>query len=163
MTGTDVQHLLRVLASLDTHLDDQLDGLSADPAVDEGRAALARLADPEHAAGLAGELEPAEAAWLAEEIVRRWSLLASPVLDPQACLVATEEPEQVRFLVDVVGLDPGWTVVWTGAEPTADDAAAAVWSPTSAGVTARVIGRGPGGRVVLVAGWQPPTGAGTDG
>jgi hypothetical protein len=180
VTGPEVRHLLRVLASLEAHLDEQLegqldgllDGLTADTAVAEARAALARVADPEYGARLADELHPSEAAWLAAEIVRRWAVLASPVLDAQVTVVARDGdpvpgdggPGQVRLVVEVVGLDPGWTVAWIGAEPVPDEPAAAIWAgPPSGGVTARVLGRGPEGRVVVAAGWRPPTAAGTGG
>lgn len=158
MSGAEVQRLLRVLASLDAHLDDQVDGLSADPVIAEARAALARLAQaaqPGHLTSLAEELEPTEATWLTEELLRRWRLLAEPVLDPQLSLVAIEEAGQVRLAVEVLGLEAGWTVAWTGAVPEDEDARTAVWTGGGA-VTARVMGRGPGGRVVLVAAWPAP-------
>ncbi|WP_298460235.1 hypothetical protein [uncultured Cellulomonas sp.] len=160
MTAPEVRHLHRVLASLDAHLDGGLDGqlagLCADPAVAEGRAALTRLVDPDHAARLADELDPREAAWLAEELLRRWAVLAPPVLDPQAGLDRTTGPAGTRLTVRVVGLDPGWTVAWTGAQPDPDEPGTATWTGRSAGVTARVLGRGPAGRVVLAARWDPP-------
>lgn len=197
MTGPEHLHLRRVLSSLAARLDEQTEGLSAARELDEPRQALARLTDPDRAdevlEAFGAELAPAEAAWLAEEVLRRWALVGTPVVDPVVRVVPAASPlpadvaadpaagaeprgrgaagRTVRLRVEVDGLDPGWTVAWTGAEVQpagsdgtgqgADDAwhredgGSAVWTGEAAVVTARVMGRGAEGRVVLTASWWP--------
>ena len=203
MTSPEHLHLRRVLSSLAARLDEQTEGLSAARELDEARQALARLADPTRAdevlEAFGTEVAPAEAAWLAEEVLRRWALVGTPAVDPVVRVVrvvgvdpatpslpvdaepgpaAVAEPRgrgapgtTVRLRVEVDGLDPGWTVAWTGAEaqPTGADGAGegdddaghgedggwAMWTGEAALVTARVMGRGAEGRVVLTASWRP--------
>jgi hypothetical protein len=195
MTSPEHLHLRRVLTSLAARLDEQTEGLSAAQELEEPRQALARLTDPARASevleAFGAELAPAEAAWLAEEVLRRWGLLGTPVVDPVVRVVPTStappvdvvvdptgaaEPHHgtgttVRLRVEVDGLDPGWTVAWTGAHAQPSGASAAgegegsaqdgengawaLWTGEAAVVTARVMGRGAEGRVVLTASWRP--------
>lgn len=198
MTGAGSVHLRRVLASLAARLDEQTEGLSAAEAFSEARQALDRLADPTRAdevlEALDAEVSAAEAAWLAEEVLRRWGQIGRPVVDPLVRVVpvasappshdedtgttATGDPlvrggegAPVLLRVEVDGLDPGWTVAWTGATaqaaraegpggaeadpPQSGAAGWALWTGGAAEVTARVMGRGAEGRVVLIASWRP--------
>ena len=197
MTSPEHLHLRRVLTSLAARLDEQTEGLSAARELEEPRQALARLTDPARAGevleAFGTELPAVEAAWLAEEVLRRWALVGTPVVDPVVRVVrvvpaapslpvdvaadatAAAEPRgdttSVHLRVEVDGLDPGWTVAWTGAEaqPTGaeatgegdgaaghgGDGAWALWTGGTAVVTARVMGRGAEGRVVLTATWRP--------
>lgn len=195
MTSPESAHLRRVLASLAARLDEQTDGLSAAEELTELRDALARLTDPATAdevlEALDAELSSAEATWLADEVLRRWAAIGRPVVDAMVRVVpaasaqdadagsaATGDPlgraaarTPVSLRVEVDGLDPGWTVAWTGAtaqpdgsdDPGGADADApraaqdggALWTGETAEVTARVMGRGVEGRVVLTASWRP--------
>ena len=151
MSTPETDRLRRVLASLSAHLDEQTEGLAQAGHLTDGRDALARLTDPDRAEQVAAdlaELPAAEAAWLADELERRWGLFGTPVLDPEARLVpAQDDADVVRVEVD--GLEPGWSVAWTGATPSELEPATA--TRTGGPVTARVRGRAAHGRVVLVA------------
>lgn len=182
MTGPAHRDLQRVVASLAAHLAEQVDGMLTDDRFAAGREALERLADADHARDL-DALDPLEAAWLADELRRRWGSIGDVLLDPFAWVDGPEVrdgegdgdgEEAVRLTVGVDGLDPGWTVAWSGATPDEDDAATATWAPPTVepggaspegpdetgtshpAVTARVMGRGPNGRVILTAFWSPP-------
>lgn len=153
--------LRRVVGSLATRLPDQMEGMLDDGRLEAGRQALDRLRGASHASGL-DALDPAEAGWLAEELLRRWAALGDVVLDPVAWIEpaaplgdAEGDPgATVRLVVHTDGLEPGWTVAWNGAVAHEDDATVAV--PTSAEpATARVMGRGPQGRAILTARWEP--------
>jgi hypothetical protein len=166
VTSPAHRDLQRVAASLAARLPDQLDGLLEDPRFEAGRQALERLRDPAVARDLAG-VDPREAAWLEEELRRRWAAIGDVVLDPVAWVEgppALDQTAPVRLTVRTDGLEPGWTVAWSGADPDPEDPTAALLpadvgpSPTDApaSVTARVMGRGPDGRVILLARWSAP-------
>lgn len=154
--------LPRVVASLAARLPDQVEGMLDDPRFEAGRAALDRLRDPAHAETL-NLLDPREAAWLADELRRRWAAVGDVVLEPVAWIeehargAGTDGGDTTaRLLIRVDGLEPGWTVAWTGATPDPTDPTIA--APSGAGaVTARAMGRGPSGRVILAASWDPGT------
>jgi hypothetical protein len=158
------RELQRVVTSLAARLDGQADGLLAADRFAEGRGALQRLQDAADLSRL-DALPEEEAAWLAVELVRRWAAIGQVELDPVAWLevdeaagTAAEVPSGTRLRVRVDGLEAGWTVAWVGAEPVPDDESRARAGTQSSRVVARVMGRGPGGRVILVATWtaEPP-------
>ena len=177
MTGPAHRDLQRVVASLAAHLAEQVDGMLSDDRVAAGREALERLGDADHARDL-DALDPLEAAWLADELRRRWGGVGDVLLDPVAWVDGPavgdgDGEEAVRLTVSVDGLDPGWTVAWSGAV-VGEDPATATWQPPNLeqpgsapvgsrateaprpAVTARVMGRGPDGRLILTTSWWPP-------
>lgn len=158
MTGPEADRLRRVLSALATHLDDDVDGLTREPHLAAGRDALDRLADPAHLAALDG-LPAEEADWLARELERLWGQVGRVVVEPAARVEVDADGPPTRLVVRVDGLEPGWTVAWSGARGDADDPATATWEPDpdrhDPTVTARVTGRGATGRVLLVAHWRP--------
>ncbi|MFE9692367.1 hypothetical protein [Micromonospora sp. NPDC005806] len=152
------RELQRVVTSLAARLDGQFDGLLAADRFAEGREALERLQDAAARARL-DALPEEEAAWLAAELVQRWAAIGPVELDPVAWLEVEPplaDPDGpagtwLRVLVD--GLEAGWTVAWAGAEPDADNEQRARAGTETARVVTRVMGRGPAGRVILVATW----------
>ena len=158
------RELQRVASALAARLAGQVDQMLDDPRFAAGAEALARLSDPAWRAGL-DDLDPREAAWLTEELTRRWATLGEVVLDPVAWVEAAEsagDDAPVRLTAHADGLEPGWTVAWNGAVPDDGDPAVATWS-RPAPVTVRVMGRGPVGRVILTASWADRADAGTGG
>ncbi len=158
MTDPAHRDLRRVVASLAAHLAEQVDGMLTDDRFAAGREALERLGDADQARDL-GAVDPREAAWLAEELRHRWAAIGDVLLDPVAWMDAPDAvdgEEAVRLTVRVDGLEPGWTVAWSGATPDENHPAVATVT-SSRPVTARVMGRGPQGRVILTAAWEPDT------
>ncbi|MGH2898166.1 MAG: hypothetical protein ACRDMZ_05780, partial [Solirubrobacteraceae bacterium] len=126
------QRLVQLVRSLGRHLPQQLAPVAAHPRFAEPAAALARLADDAHLTAAVSSLADAEAAWLADLLLERWRTLAEPVLEPIAAIVAPvelwlgREPVRVPLSLAVVGVEPGWEVVWDGAVATSGSAGAAV-------------------------------------
>jgi hypothetical protein len=157
-----VVRLLRVLVALARHLPDQLAELLPAERFADGRAALARLGDPDDLQRQLGALGDEEAGYLTTELLRRWAAVAPVTLDPLALLsgpatVRRGEPVTLALLVE--GLDDGWTVAWSGAQPGDDQTTATVVADAQAGtarVTARVMGRGQTGRTILTPAWTAP-------
>lgn len=159
VVGGARSELDRLLAAMADRLDTQLEGLLAADRFAEGRAALVRLGAAEHRSRLA-DLEPEDAAWLAAELRRRWGRVGEAIMEPHMWI--EEDPGAgpgVRLTVRVDGLEEGWTVAWSGAESDGGDGVSASVDAQAPQVTARVMGRGPGGRVILTATWQPEGGA----
>ncbi|MFV0524140.1 MAG: hypothetical protein ACK5RL_06550 [Acidimicrobiales bacterium] len=146
--------LERLLASLAARLPGQVGDLVDADRFATGRQALARLADPATRASLR-TLDADDRRWLAGELWRSWALIGDPVVDPVARLEPVGGPDgAVGLTVRVDGLEAGWTVAWTGAEPDPDDSRIGLTGGGPARtVTARVAGRGPDGRVILTAVW----------
>lgn len=164
MTTTELpprQRLVQLVRSLGRHLPQQLAPLAAHPRFAEPAAALARLSDDAHLMTAVSSLADAEAAWLTDLLLERWRTLAEPVLEPIAAIVAPvelwmgREPVRVPLSLAVVGVEPGWEVVWDGAtaSPGSAGAAVAIADPTANLITCRahVRARTPSGRVALTA------------
>lgn len=155
------QRLVQLVRSLGRHLPEQLAPLAAHPRFAEPAAALARLADDAHLTAAVSSLPDAEAAWLADLLLERWGVLAPPILEPIAAIIAPvelwlgREPVRVPLSVAVVGAEPGWEVVWDGATATAGStgAAVAIADPAAQLITCRahVRARTSAGRVALTA------------
>lgn len=153
LTGPAAQ-LDRLLAALADGLPGQLEGLLDAERFASGCAALSRLADPAHRRPLAA-LDLGDVEWLLAELRARWTRVGESSLAPCAWIEPSEgEGGEVRLVVHVDGLEGGWSVAWTGAEPHAEDPGVA-WVRTSGSSTAaaRVMGRGPQGRVILSTTW----------
>ena len=151
--------LAQLVRSLAHHLPIQLGGLLPHARFTEGATALARLADDRHLAAGVAALADAEAAWLAELLLARWSAIGEPVLDPEAAIVAPVEvwvgAEPVRVCVEVVvvGADPPWDAVWDGATAVSGARAVVVVKPGASAAACRVHvhARTAAGRMVLTA------------
>ncbi|HSR97008.1 MAG TPA: hypothetical protein VLM79_08170 [Kofleriaceae bacterium] len=155
------QRLVQLVRSLGRHLPQQLAPLVAHPRFAEHAAALARLSDDAHLTAAVSALAETEAAWLADLLLERWHLLAVPVLEPIAAIVAPvelwlgREPVRVPLAVAVVGAEPGWEVMWDGATATSGTpgAAVAIADPAADLIACRahVRARTATGRVALTA------------
>lgn len=156
--------LAHVLRSLAAALPAQVGPLLDAPRFDEGRDALLRIA--KDAAGAAAALAPEEAAWMADTLLARWALVADPVLEPFAAIVAPdaiwigERAVRMPITVATTGVEDDWEAVWEGAViagPPAQTAVLEALPPPESGraaviVRARVRARARGGaRVMLVA------------
>lgn len=157
--------LLQVIRSITAALPGQMEGLLGAPRFADGAAALARLADPAHAAEAASAMPPEEAAWMADRLLSRWASIAPVVLEPTVAVVAPDaiwigdRPARVTVSLATSGVDDDWEAVWEGsvipgppgkscvisASPPEGDA------PAEAVVRARVRARAGGQRCVLVA------------
>jgi hypothetical protein len=130
-----------------------------------GAAALARLSQPKHRDAALPSLAPAEAEWLASELLRRWAQLGPPRLPPAIAIRVPEEvragdrTERILLRLCAEGILPEWTARWHGAEPAPDGASASVTQPPATSgepapisVRVHVHARGvDGARHVLVA------------
>jgi hypothetical protein len=114
------QQLELVLASICRHLPGQLGVLIDDSRFDDARSPFMRLADPRWAVEAAAAMSEAEAAWMAEELWRRWARIGRPMLEPTARLGIPDEvwvgdrPVRVPIQLVVLGMDEGWTARWRG-------------------------------------------------
>jgi hypothetical protein len=150
--------LTQVVLSLARHLRTQLP-LVADKRFAEGAAALTRLADEHRVEVAAASVGDAEAAWLSAVLRERWAYLAEPQLEPFAVIVAPREiwigPEPIRVPLEVavVGVEPGWEIMWDGATATTAGHAHAVADPAAGELACRahVRARTSAGRTILIA------------
>jgi hypothetical protein len=148
-----------VLRALARHLPEQLAGLVEHRRFDAGRASLARFADAAHVEEAVAAMSPEEAAWLAELLLGRWREIGVVRLDPEVAILAPSEvwigAEPLRVPVEllVVGVEPGWEVVWEGVASSDGGRAILVAEPEAAKVTCRahVRARDASGRVALGA------------
>ena len=153
MTAPAGRDLQRVVAALASRLEAQVEGMLDDPRFEAGRNALERLRDASYVRDL-DAVDPLEAAWLADELGRRWAAVGEVVLDPIAWIEGdVDDGGRVRLTVRTEGLEPGWSVAWNGAVPE-DDPGVATGSAHQP-VTVRVMGRGHEGRTILTATWEP--------
>jgi hypothetical protein len=149
----------QVVRSLVRRLPLQLGRLLAHGRFESGARALARLGEDAHLSAALEALGEGEAAWLADEMLARWSLVGEALLDPVAALVAPpevwigEEPVRVRVELRVVGAEPGWDAEWDGAQAVDASQAVVVATPGAAtvGCRAHVRARTAGGRIALTA------------
>jgi hypothetical protein len=112
--------LAQVLRSLAKHLPAHVAPLLEHARFSEDAAALRRFADAAHLNAATDALDPGEAAWLAELLLERWSLVAEPILEPEVAVVAPDEvwvgnePVDVVLSLETFGIEPGWEAVWEG-------------------------------------------------
>ncbi|MBS0644407.1 MAG: hypothetical protein JSS43_31460 [Proteobacteria bacterium] len=153
--------LAQVVRSLLTALpEDHATLLQADRFA-EARDALVRLADPAWLQAAVGATTPGEAAALADRLLQRWSRLGPVRLEPAAAIDGPAEiwigdaAPDTAYRAVVSGLEPDWSVLWSGdaavlpdghsARLTVDDA------NESARLAVRVIGRSEQGRCIVTA------------
>lgn len=158
--------LARVASALAKRLPEALAPLLDAPRFDAERPALTRLAEPDHARAAAAAMSEPEAAWLADLLLERWSVLSHVSLDPLAAIVAPEQvwigntPVKLTLQVAVDGLEPGWRARWDGDRIDDQNRHASELSlelprvsgapPSDLAVRVAVEGRAGGSRVLLI-------------
>jgi hypothetical protein len=155
-----------VVRSLVATLPGQVGSLLDAPRFAEGKEALLRFASAARAADAALSMSPAEASHLADVLLERWGLVADPVLEPTAAVIAPEEiwigdrAARVEVTLATHALEEGWEAVWEGSVvegPPAQSAVLVAEPPeggarAAATVRARVRARARGGaRLLLLA------------
>ncbi len=158
------ERLRHVLTSLSAQLPEQAGTLLVDDRFSAGAAALARLSRRAHLDSALEQMTPAEAGWLADEVLKRWSDLTEAALEPAVAIQGPDEvwlgrrSIQVELSVASLDVEPGFEVEWSGpVDPVAGACAVLTLEPpagdqaSQADVRVRVVGRSSAGRCVLVA------------
>lgn len=148
--------LAHAVSCLARHLPDQLGVLLASSRFDDGRAALARLAEPGRAAQAVAGMPPGEADRLLGVLLDRWDAVAAVEIDPAAIVVGPSEvwvarkPRLVEYRVVTIGVADGWTAEWSSGSSTLEVPVPRSDQEVELRHTVRVMGRAGGRRQVLV-------------
>ena len=142
-----------VVTGLAAHLRAEWSAVLADERWADARGSLDRLAAPGALTPLARDLGPTGCTRISELLLARWAALGDVELPPAAAIVP-RDADELALVID--GLADGWEASWTGPVESLDPHGSRVRlvdAEPRARVTARVFGRTPPGRTILVAEW----------